>query len=490
MRQGQGKLGRAILLSKAAAFDEALRYHFRYPCITFYVKSHLTEIAINLRPEANRTKTNDSQSEAVDGLTPAPASSEPLNRRAWLTRFAAATVGGVLAVEGYVRYRTEALRSESAARYGRLSNPRFRVNEDLGLTGITPYQSELKAQLFDPSLPERLVVKVKGRIKALEDELVAIRKMLDKPGPIDTVGNGSALLNIPDGSEEKRGALDRLHSRITNLDTLLIPHRIEATETMSNSWSHATNELRAVSMAEAGTFKDHVKQFGSPEQYVKKLVLRITGVPVPDAVSFEVRAVDLPGAAGYSISATQKIVSQDGYFAYVALICAHEAGHLMALHEEETRLYPRENSRSEEEISNCEEACAYAFQGVASEAIGEEELRIGSLIWASYKRDLLDEFYSEAGSNECHRVGMAYYDAALTVLGSSAKAYNFLASHSALTSEMQQVLSENRELARQLRTSPNKPLREIEDLMTALKEKISAEIDRYSARSPVNDGVK
>jgi hypothetical protein len=371
-----------------------------------------------------------------------------------------------------------------------LSDPRFRVNEELGLSGTPTYQNELKAQLFHPSLPERLVEKVKGRIKALEDELAAIQKMPDKPAPVDTVGNGSPSPNVPHGPDEKGSALDRRDSKITKFDSLLIPHRLESTDTTSSALTRSTNEHLAASMAEAGTIKNHSKQFGSPEQYVKNLVLRVTGVPLPDAVSFEVRAVDLPGAAGYSISATQQIVSQDGHFAYVALISAHEAGHLMALHEEEARLYPRQNTRSEEEISNWEEACAYAFQGVASEAIVEEELLIGPLIWASYKRDLLDEFYSESGSSECHRVGMAYYDAALTVLGSSAKAYNFLSSHTDLTPEMLQVLSENRALAEQLRTTPHDPLREIDDSMTTRKEKISAEIGRYSALSPIKEGVE
>jgi hypothetical protein len=46
---------------------------------------------------------------------------------------------------------------------------------------------------------------------------------------------------------------------------------------------------------------------------------------------------------------------------------------------------------------------------------------------------------------------MAYFDAAQTVLGSSAKAYNFLSSHRALTPEMEKVIEDNRALTDEMR---------------------------------------
>lgn len=132
-------------------------------------------------------------------------------------------------------------------------------------------------------------------------------------------------------------------------------------------------------------------------------------------------------------------------------------------------------ARNGQEIAAWEEACAYAFQAVASEAMQHEELVLARLLMSSNQRTLLEQFYSGEHSEECHRLGMAYFDAALTVLGSASKAYNYLSSHRELTDEMKAVIRINTERFKALQGEGEKPrLRRIEGLLGALERRFDA----------------
>ncbi len=130
----------------------------------------------------------------------------------------------------------------------------------------------------------------------------------------------------------------------------------------------------------------------------------------------------------------------------LALVLAHEVGHLMAQHQEDF-LGSNPHKRSQEEVSDWEEACAYAFEAVAAAYMMERypklEKMAKSFELANYL-GFLDEYYSGQNATECHRKGMAIFDAAHTTLGSLAETYNFLSSHRQLTDEMQAVLNDNR----------------------------------------------
>jgi hypothetical protein len=135
----------------------------------------------------------------------------------------------------------------------------------------------------------------------------------------------------------------------------------------------------------------------------------------------------------------------DGHYSHVVSALSHEVGHLLATHSE-SRVATPDYPRSRDEVANWEEACAYAFQHSVDSyrAATQAEYAVTIMDNAQLNhRTLLNRFYHE-GSTECHAVGMAYFDAAMTVLGSPGAAFNYLASHTTLTPEMENVIVENR----------------------------------------------
>jgi hypothetical protein len=79
--------------------------------------------------------------------------------------------------------------------------------------------------------------------------------------------------------------------------------------------------------------------------------------------------------------------------------------------------------------------CAYALKASVASYLAATNKELGPLAHVLFivnYRQLVEEFFTRVNSTECHRVGMAYFNAALTVLGSPAAAYNYLSSCGAL----------------------------------------------------------
>jgi hypothetical protein len=143
----------------------------------------------------------------------------------------------------------------------------------------------------------------------------------------------------------------------------------------------------------------------------------------------------------------------------------------MALHQEQ-QLIGNESRMQPEQVSAWEEACAYAFEAtVASYLIATNSphaFRARVLLEAEFE-DLMYQHYSGEKADTGHAEGMAILDAAYTVLGSYAAAYNYLSSHTELTVEMLKVLEENKKVATassQLRKDPQ--LQHIEQKLQGL----------------------
>jgi hypothetical protein len=378
----------------------------------------------------------------------------------------------------------------SEANYGTLDNPRFKVREDLGLEGTKTYRERLKAHIAAKDIStkdlERYEVAISKVQRNLDSLELALKRESRESGAgalsdeavaaeVDAILSGRAANSNAESSSITAQMISKIGEQI---QTSRAEHKRQIYAVLTR-----TSELlrREVAAAEIRTtlagrsFTDLVSKFGKPEAFTREIIKQVTGLELPAEVTFEVREIDREGVGGTASEWWQEVVAEDGYFGEVVLTFAHEAGHLMALHNEES-MRSGGRQRDEADIPNWEEACAYAFEAVAAEAIHQTELRPAKFLFGEYKAGLLDDFYGGQQSEECHRVGMAYFDAALTVLGSAAKAYNYLARHDELTPEMLNVIAENRALFKAAHAEGTPNLNSVEMKLRELDERFKSTI--------------
>jgi hypothetical protein len=369
--------------------------------------------------------------------------------------------------------------------YGTLSDPHFVVNQNLKLENQFSYQKLIKMEIGD--LTKEDYDFFKRNFKDIENHLNSTLKKLEKlktPELLKLLENNE----LRSGEEVIANEVELISkhpeylngkTRLTNLFRIFTEFETRYNDfCMSNDHTlfkllayQAANEITN-NISKQLSHKDLIDQFGTPEVYVRKMIKDLTGKNLPIEVKFEVRDIDDQNVVGYSKFLSQETVARDQYYAGVVLILAHEAGHLLALHEEDAIFKNR--SRSKEEVNNWEEACAYAFEATVAAAITEKELKgVAAAFISVSQRELLNDFYSGRNSTECHRVGMAYYDAALTVLGSPGAAYNFLASNTELTDEMKAVMLENQRLSEVLKKGQKLHKYDLDQITKTLRERFA-----------------
>ena len=383
-----------------------------------------------------------------------------LNRRDWLVGVGAVAGAGLVGSLAGIHDRNVSfgkLRAENRELYGKLDNPRFRVDERLGLLGTRSHQSVLHERIEMNDMSKEHFDKFESALRGLEEALGRVEGKRRSSVPTsknvserDLLREVDALINntqIPSTIESREisESITTIKGGVARLEAELLLEGSQRIDRLLGTTDQTLDQNAAIIINNRSSHTELQRQLGDPETYTRELIRRVTGLPFPDTATFEIKAIDDPKRSGYSIFTTQSIVTTDGHYAHVVLVNAHEAGHLMALHSESS-LYDRE-PRNKDEVRNWEEACAYAFQAVASEAIQEPEISaMAKLLMVTAKDGLLDQFYREEASQECHRVGMAYFDAALTVLGSASKAFNYLSSHKKLSPAMTEVIKVNKDL--------------------------------------------
>jgi hypothetical protein len=356
--------------------------------------------------------------------------------------------------------------------YGDLDNPNYRVREDLGFISAPSYREILRGRLenLDISKEDQTYLcermdKCTAALSKLPD-LLQQESEAGKKAPvksaeavdreIDSILRGDVAQVAPPESPAHQ-LLGMVHRETLEISKLLDNAEVRILSGTGEALLRSMAVKIATAELSLRSHQELVNDYGTPESYVRKLIKEVTGMSLPENVHFTIRSIDKPNTVGTSNAVTQSIISEDNYYGQVVLVLAHEAGHLMTQHDEE---YHLQGSRrlSDEQVSNYEEACAYAFQKVAGEALKETPLSMAYDIDTGTST-LLDDFYNGRDSEECHRVGMAYYDAARTVLGGSAQAYNYLSSHRELTPEMLKVIDDNRALTKQIdaETQANRP---------------------------------
>ena len=349
------------------------------------------------------------------------------------------------------------IRQDLLEKYGDLNNPLFRAREDLKLSGTPVYRDPLQKELLLLRDSERCVQKINAfvdrsleRISEFESKFSAQEnRSKPKASPSTEPQSDHALL---EKSLEAKDSIDRHYARLELIkidsSALELSMTLKDLPLHTSALSSIVEELRVAiqyDQLKAKTSGEMLDKHDTPEEFTRVLVTKLTDRPLPEDISFEIREIDRAGIAGFANQVLQQVVVEDSYYGNVVLVLAHEAGHLMAPHSEHEFIHREEALVT---TKNWEEACAYAFEALAAEALQDTDLKPAALIFHFHKKALLDEFYNDIQSDECHRVGMAYFDAALTVLGSSAKAYNYLSSHRVLTPEMEAVIRDNKALVK------------------------------------------
>jgi hypothetical protein len=423
------------------------------------------------------------QNEAM--LEPSNTNSSYLPNRRTMLQLAAGAFGGIATGLVVKSIRESLLKERTIEQYGTLSNPRFLVRE-----GLLPHEPQTyRDQLFNrqKDIPERLFQRTMKELDGIENALEQSNELIKRPklaNPTTSTRSTSELIAEidkilsnkkehtnanpePDAENLLLVAETKLEVLKTELATVKIS--LGAGE-ISHSMKSVVNSFVS-SIAHNDTHLKLIDQFGDPESFTRDFIHRMTGEKLPEGATFEVRKIDKEGVAGYSQFVQQKIVSKDAHYGGVFLINCHEAGHLMAQHQEND-IFSKADSNNSSAVANWEEASAYAFEGVGSASIDDEALAIARTMFASDKLALLEEFYTGQNNEECHRVGMAYFDAALTVTGSVAKAYNYLASHNELTDEMKVVISNNLKHRKNLDQETPPQLQLIEERVSKCEKKL------------------
>lgn len=321
--------------------------------------------------------------------------------------------------------------------FGTLEDPKFQVTRELPAIKADTYSGKLQPKSNDITVEKEK--RYENSLKPLNSAIGKIEEFVKKIGETPN---------------------ERDTQTLTDLEPLLIKIKSDLNTIETDLGLSSQNgfilssiqdfDLRDIArLVKDKSFTDKLDELGTPENFVRRLVKEITSLDLPADVALGVRSIDEEGINGISTVIGLRAESEDAYYLEVVLTLAHESGHLMSAHQEEF-LSENKYNRSHAEISAWEEACAYAFESVTAAHLKQQEVADGTIAksLATLNRLwLLEEYYSRSeGYLECHREGMAIFDAALTVLKDFGKAYNFLSTHTQLTPEMTAVMESNRNL--------------------------------------------
>lgn len=323
--------------------------------------------------------------------------------------------------------------------YGTLDNPLFKANPDL------PYSELL---LTYRALQERRSADLpQAEARQFMDACEKAEKMLQE---LEQRVSSRRSSDTPEAADNSSDSADtsmffQLRSFCTKVSTTFMVRSVEKLSGTTDTLLLETLLDQVSKELKKGDYRADVGKYGSPEAFVRNLTREITGRELPKDITFEIRDIDNPQTVGLSRFDQSLVVSENMNYTMLALVFAHEVGHLMAQHQEDY-LGSNPGKRTTEEVYDWEEACAYAFEAVTAAYLIEkcpELQKIAKLSELANYLGFLEEYYSGKNTTECHRRGMAIFDAAYTTLGSLAETYNFLISHRQLTPEMQAVLNDN-----------------------------------------------
>ncbi|MBD3303681.1 hypothetical protein GF343_00920 [Candidatus Woesearchaeota archaeon] len=256
----------------------------------------------------------------------------------------------------------------------------------------------------------------------------------------------------PEGLEEyiaRLGQLERLKEASYLLNSEIDLRQMEQTcSETTETIDRITKEVKFVMLMQLSRSSSLADKYGDVQDYARKLFEEMTEKPLPEGVTINIEEIAEKEVAGLANFLQGSVKSEDAHYARVLMVMMHELGHLSAQQRETAYFSLNPFSAGSREVTLLEEACAYAFEIAAAYKLMESNEELGKTSRAAiflYTRDFAQEYFK--GESEYHREAMAIADAAVTVFGDAAKAYNYLAAEARpgeLDPRITAVIEENR----------------------------------------------
>lgn len=326
-------------------------------------------------------------------------------------------------------------------RFGTIDNPVFKVTTSLPFAKLETYKARIQGNGHDlsPELVKRGDATVRTLSDLLNDEVVAYRESMKS--------DAQSLV-------DRKAAHERLCSMLSAIDTqsraILRPLNADVFSVVNGRVRDTVRSIGLGVIYEASSvksFKAKAEKRGPPDVFIRGIVKKLTGRDLPDQIRLEVRPLDREDIIGSSNFVSGEVVVKDRAYEGVVATFAHEVGHIISMHEEAFVTGRGSALRTSKDVYDWEEACAYAFEASVVSYLATTDLEDRDLarnLFFTQHRYLTADYYTGREVTECHRVGMVYFDAALTVLGSPGAAYNYLSSHTELTPAMLAVIEANK----------------------------------------------
>jgi hypothetical protein len=319
--------------------------------------------------------------------------------------------------------------------YGTLDQPVYRIDESLEFADFSSFRKPFKLAPRHRSIKE--VSEAKNSFNELVERLSALEL---------SVARGQADLS-------EKSLIEELY-QISKDESVLSAKFKDILCEANPEWMASLRSLILACETESSILTQKTEWdeifFQSIEATTRCLIKDLTGRELPNSVTFKFSGLADSRMSGASFFQTGEIIARPSSRAHLILTFCHEAGHLIAQHQEEVHFCPQD-SISQECAAHREEACAYAFQFCAAAFLAASNPELAADVERISRvthYNMLYDAYLGRQSMPIHSNGMVIFDAAWEVLGGPARAFNFLASRGELTKEMADVIAHNSELAR------------------------------------------
>ena len=183
-------------------------------------------------------------------------------------------------------------------------------------------------------------------------------------------------------------------------------------------------------------------EFGDPEILARELFKELTGKELPKIVSVSEQKLERYGGYNQILSHTVVVDNSREYFTKVG-IYLHEFGHIASLAREYAGFRSPFFLASHLPTAKArEEAAAYLFQEAAAQLIEDPTLR--SLAAPGFPGMLQLHYQGGFDGSEYHAHGIEIADAAVTIFGCLAQAFNHVAYADQLDPTIFEIIAENR----------------------------------------------
>lgn len=238
------------------------------------------------------------------------------------------------------------------------------------------------------------------------------------------------LCDKPAGLEERIKKLKdfiELHNACTELDSHIIQLTFEISSANAQGYLDRVKKEIDIDSMQFDKSSKLSGQYGPVDDFARDLFEMMTGKKFPADIKLDISEIEKKDVGGRADYKNKKITSEDGHYAHVLGIMMHELGHFSAQHDENACASLNPLRRSSREVDMLEEACAYCFQIASAYALSKKDSFLANasqLDTFECMKDFIEEYFN--GEQEYHREASAVADAAITVFGDPAKAYNYL----------------------------------------------------------------